>query len=279
MCVVVLLSNQNQSTVYDKVILPFFIVLVFLFAVPQVSFSQVSIQGKLLNEENIDGVHIVNSTSKTYTVTNSEGEFEIQGKRNDTIKIIAIAFLQKEIVISAEIIEKRYFEVLLNDAVNQLDEVVVGSALTGELKKDMLQAEIQPDFSLNLSWGQIKDIEFPQDPKAPLINIATDKGKVVDGLNVKNIIGLLISPLMRKKPKAQFKSEQLETFSKEYVINYFGEDVFEIQFLIPEDKIELFLIYCWENNELQSLFNDKKDFELLEKLVVLSKEFHALPKD
>jgi len=49
------------------------------------SFSQQLIKGKINNTDDVEGIHVYNQTFSKYTITNKNGEFEIQAKLNDEI--------------------------------------------------------------------------------------------------------------------------------------------------------------------------------------------------
>ena len=59
-----------------------------------VCFSQeVEIRGKVIAIEDIEGVHIINITASKFTITDSQGEFLIPAKLNDTIIISGLKYV------------------------------------------------------------------------------------------------------------------------------------------------------------------------------------------
>lgn len=91
------------------------------------SYAQsVDINGKITAPDEVDGIHIINTTASRFTISNSDGTFVIPAKLNDTILFSGISYQPKEIVITKYIIASKQMPVYLEELVNALDEVVVG---------------------------------------------------------------------------------------------------------------------------------------------------------
>jgi hypothetical protein len=118
------------------------IFILFLWTV--LSFSQeIELKGIILNTDNIDGVHVLNTRAKQFTVTNEKGQFYIAAKANDTLYFNSLVYKDQGFVVSALMIENRTIYVQLEEYVNELQEVLVGRKLTGDINQDIKQVKIK----------------------------------------------------------------------------------------------------------------------------------------
>ena len=76
-----------------------------------ISFSiaqSVEIKGKvIIDDEDIEGIHVINKTASKFTITSSNGDFTIPAKLNDTIIFSAIKYKPKDVIINAYIIKSK----------------------------------------------------------------------------------------------------------------------------------------------------------------------------
>lgn len=93
--------------------------IVFLFLIiPFFAFSQerIILKGNVFDGVTffpIEGANIYNFSSKKYSFTNKEGNFEIFTRKNDTIIISKPAYQQAFVVVTQEMIERNRFEISL----------------------------------------------------------------------------------------------------------------------------------------------------------------------
>lgn len=111
--------------------------LAFLFLC-EVAFSQtIEISGKIESKVGVENIHIINKTAQVFTITNSVGEFKILASLNDVISFSSIQHQPKIVVVDKNVILFKALKVVLDEHVNQLDEVLVGKVLTGNLLSDI----------------------------------------------------------------------------------------------------------------------------------------------
>jgi len=96
-----------------------------------------TITGTITAEDDLENIHIINKSSKRFTVSNAKGAFSIEAKLNDTIVFSSIQYKTKEVIIHAPILINNTLYISLSEAINTLDEVVVGTILTGNLMLDI----------------------------------------------------------------------------------------------------------------------------------------------
>lgn len=249
------------------------ILFLITFLVMSFLHAQETITGTVTNEEDRSGIHIINSTSKNYTTTNDLGAFEIPAKLYDTLSFISIRYKEKKVVITDSIWISKNITIKLEEAINTLDEVIVGNKLTGDLKEDINQVETVALPAFNYSWEQIKNAKF-KDDRPPVRNIITTKGQFVDGVNFVAIARLLFKAIAKSKKKSTFKSLQHETFSTSYIKKYYGENFFQESLAIKEDQEDLFIQYCENIGTIIDAFKEKNDLKLLEELLKASNQFN-----
>ncbi|WP_159021634.1 hypothetical protein [Formosa sp. L2A11] len=100
----------------------------------------VSIVGEVRGADDVENIHVINKTSKTYTITDKNGGFTIPVKLNDTLQFSSIQYNHLEVIIDKYAISNKAIRVDLEELINALDEVIVGNILTGNLMLDMENA-------------------------------------------------------------------------------------------------------------------------------------------
>ena len=123
----------------NKCLLPLFIV----FGIHFISGQTVAVKGQIIADDEVDGIHILNNTSNTFTISNSKGEFSIPAKLKDTLLISGVSYELKKIVVGQNLINSKSLTIYLADKINVLDEVVVGKILTGDLSSDLANSGVQ----------------------------------------------------------------------------------------------------------------------------------------
>jgi len=78
-------------------------IIIFCFFAIHISSAQiVSIRGEVTNDFDVEGIHVLNQTSKLNTITNAQGEFVIGAQINDTLLFSSVKYILQEIVITEE---------------------------------------------------------------------------------------------------------------------------------------------------------------------------------
>jgi hypothetical protein len=118
------------------------LILVAGFFFFQITWSQtVMIQGQIKSTNEVENIHVINKSERKFTITNSKGEFKISAKVNDTLVVSSIQNKLKTLVVEIEHVLTKKILISLEEQINQLDEVVVGKILSGNLLKDMNNIE------------------------------------------------------------------------------------------------------------------------------------------
>ena len=150
----------------------YFFVLVILFS--SISFGQNDyrtwIKGKVLYKNvSVVGANVINNTSQSATITNEEGEYEIEVKLNDKLIFSSVQYQISELNISKEILQRNRIVVDVNEKVTALDEVVI----TPENREKFL----------DLKEEEFKRFDYTTDKSTRVVNVINEQGKLRDGIN------------------------------------------------------------------------------------------------
>ena len=121
--------------------------LILLLSFCKVNSQSVEIFGKVESKADVENIHVINKTEKLFTATNRNGEFKMTVNLNDTLLFSSIQHTSKEVVITNNIILSRSLIVKLDEQINELDEVIVGKVLTGDLLSDINSIEGDPPIN------------------------------------------------------------------------------------------------------------------------------------
>ena len=249
-------------------------ILLLLFGVLNAFAQSVDINGKINAKDEVDGIHIINKTASRFTISNSNGEFVIPAKLNDTILFSGISYQPKEVVITKIIIDSKQLPVHLEELVNVLDEVVVGKILTGDLSSDISNSGVERDINFyDLGIPGFKGKPLTQSERR--LKEASDLDLSVGGSMGGGGVGMSLNPIINgisgrtKKLKEHVRLEQMDKCLDKVKSNLSG-------FLFKEYELEEsyrieFFYFCSDDLQFESLcrMNDEfKTFEFLkEKLV------------
>ncbi len=124
------------------------VLIIFISIQFQDAFSQlVEIQGKVESNLNVENINVINKTSQFFTITDSTGRFKIRAKLNDTLLFSSIQHKPKTVIIDKNIIVLKAMRIFLEENINELDEVIVGKILTGNLLLDISNTEGEPPIN------------------------------------------------------------------------------------------------------------------------------------
>ena len=123
----------------SRLIYPLFV----LFGTHLMQGQTVDIQGQILANDDVEGIHILNNTSNTFTISNSKGQFSIPVKLHDTLAFSGVSFALKKMIVTQAMISSKSLSIYLTEKVNALDEVIVGKILTGNLSSDLANSGVE----------------------------------------------------------------------------------------------------------------------------------------
>ena len=215
------------------------------------------IKGKVLYKNvNVSSANVINNTSQQATTTNDDGEFEIEVKLDDKLIFSSVQYQIRKLNIAKEILQRNRIVIDVNEKVNELEEVVV-------------TPENQEKF-LDLKEEEFKRFDYTFDKSSRVNNVINEQGKLVDGINFVNLYRLIRNSIK----KDSNENESNYKYNPSDLLRELYDDVFFTKnLLIPNDKINEFLLYCDDNFPDRILLKKDNEFELIEFLVKQSKKF------
>lgn len=242
------------------------------------NLERVQVDGKLMVEGNdVAGVTIFNASSNTGTITDENGEFQLQVTLNDLIEVSALQYQNINFRVNADIIGSRSMKIFLIEEINKLDEIIVFSrGLTGNLQADV---ESKPIFTPKLDalyFGvrNMHEYDFERDRKTEVNNVAISRQDkpMVNGLNIVNVVDQLLLPIFRKEANNN-KVDEVPDVPVNSVKYYFGSEFLIDNFDIPEHRVDEFIRFVEDEDFDYSLLNYGREMEFLELLYQKSLEF------
>jgi len=234
---------------------------IFLLIAINFSYSQDDyrtwIKGKVLYKNvNVNLANVINNTSQQATTTNEEGEFEIEVKLNDKLIFSSVQYQIRELNITKEILQKNRIVIDVNEKVTELDQVVV----TPDDKEKFL----------DLKEEEFKRFDYTFDKSTRVNNVINEEGKLKNGVNFVNLYRLISKSIsdQSKEKSINFKYRPSDLLRELYDDIFFTKNL-----MIPDDKINEFLLYCDDNFPDRILLQKDNEFELIEFLVKQSKKF------
>ncbi|MFK7833089.1 MAG: carboxypeptidase-like regulatory domain-containing protein [Winogradskyella sp.] len=240
--------------------------------------KRIPINGKIIvSTEDKEGVTVYNSSSNQGAVTDKDGYFKLSVALNDVVQFGALQFQDFTVRISEKIINSKRLTVILVEEVNKLDEVVIlPFDLTGNFNADLENVRTYNVSLDDVYFGldHIEDFEFSADYKTRADNLAFNENNpsVENMVNLVNVAGFLLKQVVGiDKTSKKDEKLKLTPFKKaidEYSINYIHTN-----FNIPLNQIEAFTDFVEKAGVDETLFEDNKELQLLERISVLSKSF------
>ncbi|WCO01054.1 carboxypeptidase-like regulatory domain-containing protein [Psychroserpens ponticola] len=235
-------------------------------------FSQsIEIQGKVIANSDIDRIHIINKTANRFTITNDDGKFKISASVNDTILISAIQYKPLEVVVTPQIIQTKFIAIDLTDKITELDEVVVGKILTGDLLSDIENSDVKRDINFyDLGIPGYTGKQKTQSERR-LHQATTGSGLVP------------LTPILNwlsgrtKELKGQVARENLDNAMND-VVSELSEMLFNIDTLQEAKRVEFFY-FVTDDPKFLILNKTGNNLKMLEFLQLKLKEFKSQIED
>ncbi|MGY0393227.1 carboxypeptidase-like regulatory domain-containing protein [Bizionia sp. KMM 8389] len=231
--------------------------------------QRIEVQGKIIAKSDVEGVTIFNKSSNEGTVADEAGDFVVEVALGDVLEVSALQYEARTVTITQGVVDSKRVRLFLVEALNTLSEVVLlPTKLTGDLLVDINNAEVQK--AIVMSFGDISNLEFPEDAFTKPVNEITREGEFYNGVNFASIIG--INKWLNKSQNN--KSSQLSNadsplgLSDIYTVTYINET-----YDIPVDKVADFFEYCMDNGFDANLLGEENELKRIAFLEQQSQSF------
>lgn len=242
--------------------------LLFLFCcfISAQTVDRIEVNGKIIAENDVEGVTIFNTSSNNGTVADENGDFKLEVALNDVIEVSALQYVSVEVSITQDVIDSKIFRLFLVEELNKLSEVILlPSLLTGEIHVDIDNAEDQRYIEMH--FGDLSDMEFGEDEFSEVRNIITSEGLYYNGVDFARIFGL--NRLFNKSNKKR----NLPPNTTDELAAKYSQAFIEGNFNIPHDQVDDFIAYVNTKNFDENLLKDGNEMELIQYLNDQSKLF------
>lgn len=247
------------------------------FSAAQIA-SRGKIAGKVVNDSiTVEGVHVINKTSKKNTITDQKGFFEILAQQNDTIVFSAVQFKIKEIIIDEKIMNSGYLEVEMEVRVEELDEVTLYNPLSGDPAMDLKNSGVEKQLNFY-------DLGIPGSTKNPPTK---SERRLLEASELKLSWGLLttipLNPILNaisgrtKMLKKRVKLESAEAFLEQIKEQF--EPILIDVYGLEKGESYRFFYYCSLAEDYQVKCRNANQVVQMEFLIDQLTEFQKIERD
>jgi hypothetical protein len=219
------------------------------------SQERTSIKGKLLYKNTVVvAANVVNNTAQTNTITDSEGEFEIEVAEGDEIIFSSVQYQIRVVTITPEILAINRLVVSVTENINELREVVV---TTEDIER-----------FLDLKEEEFKGFDYEQDKSTRVNNKLTDDRVLTQGIDFVNIAKLIVKALNSKS-----EEERMRLKPSEVLPQVFEDSFFENDLKLQKDQVVGFLEYIDTQMKTSTLLKQSMQFQLIDYLINQSETY------
>lgn len=216
----------------------------------------VEILGKIESAVDVENIHVINKTAQVFTISNGNGNFKINVKRNDTLVFSSVQHKTKVVVVDDDIILKKTVTIVLEEQINLLKEVFVGKILTGNLVSDIDNTEGDPpinfyDVGIPGYTGKIATQSERR------LNEATTGGGIIPLNPILNAISGR-TKMLKKQVALEAKDELLFSMKARLSEVFFKLNPLE------ESLIMDFFYFCQEDENFMLACKNQSDLKILQ---------------
>lgn len=228
-----------------------------------IGFTQsVKVDGQVYANSEVEGIHVINKTSKKYTTTTASGSFEIEAKLNDTIVFSSIQYKLTAFRVTSEIILDKKMTIFLEELINTLPEVTVGKVLSGDLEFDVKNNVVEKPIDFY-------DVGIPGNTGKPKTQSErrlheADAGKLIPSvgfgfsLNFYKLLNKITgrTKMLKERVRLEANDELLYHIRAE-----FSEEFFKTH-LLDENLIMEFFYFCSDDENFLSRCRGKSALDV-----------------
>lgn len=226
----------------------------------QISYSQ-TIKGKIVfNNFSLSNVEVINSNSKSLSVSDTNGYFSIAAKMNDTLVFIAKNYELKKIIVNPFIINDKDLSIELTLKAEELEEVVIPEIKS---KTTWLTKEEIEQIKLNSSRPKqgLRIIDYKESPQLFGVDFIR--------------LGRQFHKLFKKEKEPEKKQESIIAF-KDFAKENCKQSYFLEKLKLKTDEIELFLDFCETDPKSKTIAEEKNILSTMDFLFKKNLEFKKL---
>ncbi|WP_346240544.1 hypothetical protein [Mariniflexile soesokkakense] len=215
----------------------------------------VEISGKVDNKVGAENIHVINKSAQVFTITNSKGEFRISASLNDTLSFSSIQYQPKIVVVDKNMILFKAIGITLYEQINELDEVLVGKVLTGNLLSDIKNVEGNAPINF-YDVGIAGYTGKPATQSERQLYEATTGGGFIPLNPILNAISGRTKQL-KNQIKIEEKEELMQSIKGRLAKDFFASNPMEEEFKMD------FFYFCADDENFIKYCKNETDFKIL----------------
>lgn len=250
-----------------------FLSTIILIFVNYVVFAQNTVLlGTVEGNTDVENSHITNTTQKIYATTNKQGVFTIEAKLGDTLKISAVQYATRKVLVEQQHIASKKIVITMQLAVNALDEVVVKPhKLTGNLTDDIMTSKAKRPINFY-------DVGIPGYTGKPLTQSErrlkdADEGVIFygTGINLHKLLNKISgrTKMLKNRVKIETNLAMLKRIKYRLFTAFFKQNP------LKEDQIMDFFYFCLEDTAFENRCKNKSDLEIMAYLEERYKKYQS----
>ncbi|EGV44141.1 hypothetical protein BZARG_955 [Bizionia argentinensis JUB59] len=244
------------------------IFVLILFITCQQSYCQtVELLGKVKSTSDVENIHIINKTAQKFTITNIHGTFRIAATLNDTIIFTSVQHKTMSVIVDDEIIKNKTLVITLEEQINELDQVVVGKILTGNMLLDVSNVKDEPMTSLKAGIPSYQG--RPKTQSERRLNEATTGGGFLPLNPILNAISGRTKEL-KNRIKLEEKDALMQDIKVRLSVDLFSENP------LAEESVMEFFYFVSEQPDFLERCKHKTSIEVLDYLIAKLKIFKQI---
>ncbi|MCB4809519.1 hypothetical protein LG651_14780 [Tamlana sp. 62-3] len=241
-----------------------FLFVVFSFQL--INAQTTEILGRVESANNVENIHVINKSLNQFTITNIVGEFKVLVRLNDTLHFSSIQHKPKSVIITPSIINLKALKVYLEEQVNELEEVMVGNFMTGDLLSDVKNVKGKPPINFY-------DVGIPGYTGRPAtqserrLSEASNFRPSVNGntmggggsVSILPIINAITgrTKMLKKRVEIESKDDVMLSVKARLAKDFFLSNPLDARFHAD------FFYFCADDEQFMARCNHKSDFEIL----------------
>ncbi|MDN6310774.1 MAG: hypothetical protein ACTHY4_09990 [Flavobacteriaceae bacterium] len=234
--------------------------------------NRVLIQGQVNvpKDELSSMIEVVNLNSKTGTLTDAQGKFEMRVTENDRLRLDGMQYETFTVIIDQGILRSKQIIIDIKYGRNELEEIVVRPYnLNGNIAVDLERVNTYSVEANIPSTRKVLQSYHAANPSTPNLTVAenpTETRIVKNGLNVANLFRALV--------KDDFLKKKNKSVNRKYLNALYKDDFFKDQLGIKEDKINAFVEYVVQSDGFSDqLLTKKNELDLVRFLMEKAESF------
>ncbi len=216
--------------------------LLLLFTVFLHAQEQRIIEGVITNDTDIEGIHVLNQSSRYNTVTDQDGRFRIRAAQGDTLFVSSVRYQPGQYIIDKEAFQSGKLEIELEILVNELDEVVLGHQLSGNIQSDIKNIKVVD----TLNFDDVGIPGFKGNPQERIV--PTWQAVIPTAVNLEALYKHISGYYAKLKKKRKWEAQQNAVAS---MINFYTPEFFRDSYGVPPDRVYDFLLFCIETTSVR----------------------------